>query len=100
MEFFKGFVPAGNDSSKAAAGEAPEEEKPKKAKKEPKVPDVVRNLTLSDVAGLAEMDDAFLLASFASQYLPYLPAPGVKLVCILGCDRQPGWLHSWLALMG
>ncbi|KAK9863506.1 hypothetical protein WJX84_008794 [Apatococcus fuscideae] len=66
VEFFKGFVPAGNDSSKAAAGEAPEEEKPKKAKKEPKVPDVVRNLTLSDVAGLAEMDDAFLLASFAS----------------------------------
>lgn len=68
MEFLRGFAPASGDSSaEAPADSASEEEKPKKAKKEPTIPDVVRNLTVADVAGLAELDDAFLLASFVGE---------------------------------
>ncbi|KAK9853382.1 hypothetical protein WJX84_006756 [Apatococcus fuscideae] len=67
LEFLRGFAPGYADAAEATvdAASEEEEEKPKKAKKEPTIPDVVRNLTRADVASLTGLDDAFLIASFA-----------------------------------
>lgn len=72
LEFLKRFAPdvdaaAGDESSEASD----EKEKPKKAKKEPEIPDVVRNITAEDALGLADQEDAFLLATFKGEALMF-----------------------------
>ena len=89
-------MPGSDDAAEPPADSASEEEeKPRKGKKEPTIPDVVRNLTLADLAGLTELDDAFLIASFAGvpsligiynwQIIPGSASP----CCTTSC---PGWL--------